>query len=308
MLIDEGVSAEGRVVCPICGETFEDTTEECPNDGANLKIVGVPAETDDTETPSEDSDEEASGESRRHPIKYKRHDKGGERQPAERPESGYSDRISRIPGDKRYAAEPKSAPSATGESPEPFQTARDEEIRSRFEDRRQALMRQRRVETERRGRGKKGPPRPLDSMGAPLTSLGFRIFWMAEGNDPGPVGAAEIDINLQKNRFRAGVSALLGMRDLEDRNELLFLGNIVAGIQFPKRFSPHILVKGGLGWSKTERFSTDQLYLVTSLGAEVGVDAWVTRWIAVSPSMGYMRCTMGDAYWHSFTGKLSIGF
>ena len=172
-------------------------------------------------------------------------------------------------------------------------------------------MKRRKAEASKTGaRGQKTSEntRILNHMGAPLASLGFRVFWMAEGNDSGPVGAAEVEVNLVRYRLRAGVSTLLGLRDLESRNELIFLGNMSIGIQSPKRFSPYIVAKGGIGMSKTERFYTDQLYLLSSLGAEVGVDAWVTRWIAVTPGMGYMRCTADNAYWHSFTGKISIGF
>jgi hypothetical protein len=314
-------ASAGKVVCPVCGETHEDDVVECPNDGTDLRLVGLPAkedrgepeETADTD-PDLDEDGEAPGDSEPTPmIKYKRRDHGGDRRSQGKPENhGYSDRISRIPKDPRYVSEAKSPREVASTPSEPFPIERDEAIRSEFERRRESVSGQRRAaaaaEVETQKSRDLERRRLYNKRGAPLTSMGFRVLWMAEGNDPGPVGGAEIDLNLARYRFRAGLSMLLGLRDLDARDELIFLGNVSIGVQSLQRFSPFIVARGGLGMMKTERFQIDQVYLITSLGVDVGLDSWVTPWLAITPSVGYMRCAIDGAYWHSVTGKLSIGF
>jgi hypothetical protein len=318
------VAQGGKVVCPVCGETMDDDLLECPNDGTDLKLLGIPLKEEEKDK----KDKKDKPERRREPgsaaaapdsskakptIKYKRHDRDGDRRPVEPPAPGsYSDRRSRIPGDKRLAAEPKPVSAAEMAPPEPYPAKLDKGIREEFERHRQHVEEQRKAaDLARAGvedSAESARARLLSSLGAPLTSLGLRVFWLPEGPRTGPVGGTEIDINLARYRLRAGFSTMMGVRALDDRNELVFLENIALGIQAPKQFSPYIVARGGAGLVKTERYRTDQLYLLTSLGVEVGVDSWLTPWIAVTPSMGYMRCTLSDAYWHSFTAKISIGF
>ena len=80
------------------------------------------------------------------------------------------------------------------------------------------------------------------------------------------------------------------------------------GVQYPWRFSPYALVRGGVGVHSSERFGGDIAHLMTGIGVEAGVDSWINEWVSVGLGLGYLRTVIGDAYWNSFTAKLSVGF
>ncbi len=329
-----GPAVAGKVKCPVCGEVYSDDEEECPNDGTNLKLFGKSdkePEPDDTSPPSTDgnvdaqapSDDAAAGgkaaESRESdgeppPMLYKRHDQGGERKPASSKESGgYSDRASRLPGSGRVGP----VPTPGGESKRRATPARngnkaEDRARSDFENERRNKWMKRpdtRLDVNADIRGKAAArKRLLDHLAAPLASLGVRMLWLGENGHPGPVGLGEIEVNIARYRLRAGTASSLGIRVLESRNELVFLQSASAGVQLPMRFTPYIVARGGIGIMATERFNHGYMYLMTAVGAEAGIDAWITPWTAISPSLGYLRCTANDAYWHTVTLKIAIGF
>jgi hypothetical protein len=317
-------------VCPVCGEELPDDKEVCPNDGTNLKLLEKyqpekkqdgPKETEKKKKEKKkETDTGKSGEPGKRdektpapaePLLFKRHDQGGDRKPAATKESGgYSDRMSRIPGDKRHTGTIKRLPPAPAKEGRAASEAVDRKLKSDFESQRNERWQKDTSLRAARTQDKKGDERRrlLSSLAAPITSLGARILWLPEGPHPGPVGATEIDVNLARYRLRAGLSSLLGVRGVKIRNELIFIQTVTLGFQWPRRLSPFLVARGGVGLTATERFGEDQVYLMTALGAEGGMDAWISPWIAVSPSLGYMRCTVNNAYWHSFTAKVSVGF
>ena len=311
----------GTVVCPVCGETFHDDLEECPNDGTNLKLVGKDSSTadkvDGADGREDTTHEEApSGQDANDgaPIRYKRHDEGGERMiaPSGGDDRGYSDRQSRLPGDTRIASPAKVKKETRRPAANPPAKRSDSAVLVDFESNRRRSWAAResvRLRESNAARDRAaGRKKLLQNLGAPLTSLGGRLFWMGEGNGPGPVGAAEIDVNLARYRVRAGISTLLGVRALDTRNELVFLESLSIGGEWPARFAPYVIAKGGIGVLATSRFGVDQAYLFAAFGGEAGVDAWINPWLAVTPSFGYMRCSVKNAYWNSFTFKVSVGF
>ncbi len=313
-------AAASDVVCPVCGLSYPKSTKDCPNDGTDLSLVGREKPTGggdeekaEQEEPDDETDDEREASDSTEPSKYKRIDQQNQRRRATKPQSrqnGYSDRRSRIANDRRGPA------SATNRG------KRNREEQRFSEEERKALAgyeKRRAKEWENRQRLQIGEARArrdraaaekylLYGLGAPLTSLGYRLFWMREGNDAGLVNAAEIDFNLARYRLRAGLSTLIGVRVLPTRDELVFLEHLAAGFQWPWRFSPYVVIRGGVGIMASERFGEQLVYLLTSLGAEVGVDSWITPWMAVTPSFGYVRCMLDNAYWDSFTFKISVGF
>jgi RNA polymerase subunit RPABC4/transcription elongation factor Spt4 len=307
-------------VCPVCGEIYAAGTEVCPNDGTNLLLVetkksevqdelDAPEAKEDGETDSPEVEDDETGVV----SGYKRHDLGGARHPAEQPEStGYSDRRSRIAKERR-------GPRADAERKRRKRVRerrefdeQDTQLTSEFERHREYLWsdreRTRLAEIRVREGVVAARKKLLNSLGAPLTSLGYRMFWMGESADAGPVSAAEIDLNLARYRLRAGFSTLIGIRSLDSRSELVFLESLSFGFQLPRRFSPYVVARGGIGVLTTERFGVDDFFLLTAVGAEVGVDSWITPWIAITPSVGYVRYMIDDLYWDSFTAKVAIGF
>ena len=164
------------------------------------------------------------------------------------------------------------------------------------------------AEAEAQKRKEEALKEHFNGLSAPRTSLGFRMFWMGEGSDSGPVSSAEIDGNWTVSWFRTGLSTLFGGRSVQERHEFLFLAHLSAGFQMPYRFSPFLLGRLGVGVLTTERFGADLSYLLTSVGFDAGLDSWITPWLAISVSTGYERCMMENAHWNSFTYKISIGF
>jgi hypothetical protein len=317
----EGVAA---VVCPVCGETFEDNVEVCPNDGTNLKLDGK-EETSDSNAAHEDhappraqdspssADEAApAGDS---PILYKRHDEDGERRIAPTKErSEYSDRESRLIGSERARAgvpNPKHKKNGMKKHDAPPAEADDAAVLDEFEKRRRFSWEERESARLRESSSKKDREtarrKLLSSLGAPIASLGGRIFWLEDDNArPDPVGAAEVDVNLIRYNIRAGFSTLVGIQS--EKGDLVFLESLSLGMQWPSRFSPFLLIKGGLGFSVSETATTTVSRLLSTVGAEAGLDAWLHPWLAITPSLGYMRCMEKDSYSHTLTAKLAIGF
>jgi hypothetical protein len=318
----------GKVVCPVCGEELPDDVEECPNDGTNLRLLEkykkkkepqkAPDRSDkvtETERSTESHDGEPAPQEPEPagPLLFKRHDQGGDRQPAaNRESSGYSDRMSRIPADRRHMETVKRLPFSPQKGAHAESDEVDQQLKSEFESRREEKWRERGDPSHRQPWAQKGEVSKrrllLSNLAAPITSVGARLFWMPEGPHAGPVGAAEIDANLARYRLRAGLSSLIGVRALKTRSELVFIESVSIGFQWPRRYSPFIIARGGIGLTAGERFKESQIYMMTALGAEVGMDTWLNPWIAISPSLGYMRCIVNNAYWHSFTAKLSVGF
>ncbi|MCP4601897.1 MAG: hypothetical protein GY847_15520 [Proteobacteria bacterium] len=301
--------------CPVCGQAFSDDIEACPNDGTNLELLGKPIESDDKKDEETEDDSQRPGDVKETPKapKYKRLDQNKSWKNTTKPKSErsqHSDRRSRIAGDRR----PKTSE---------LEQRRQEEERRLFleEDKRLLLEYERRrkrswddqkrlhiVEIRASKDRVAAEKRLLNSLGAPLASIGYRLFWMKEENDAGLVNAAEIDIHLARYRLRAGFSTLIGARTLSGRGELMFLEHITIGVQWPWRFSPYIAARGGVGMLVSERFDDKLIYMLTSIGADVGIDSWITPWIAITPSFGYERCMLHNAYWNSFTFKVSVGF
>ncbi len=322
VLVAKGIRAD-EVTCPVCLQPFSDETDVCPNDGTNIKLLGVPVEkkdetSDKTEQKEDGKDkpEEGAedGETEEEGAGYRRHDRGDGRRRTKQSGSGtYSDRRSRI-SDGRLGSSTNLGKKRRQEEEKKLRLFLEEDKRllDDFDSRREQSWKERQqfrlAEFKAQEDRAKAQARLLDGLGAPLTSLGFRMFWMGEGRSEGIVSAAEIDLNLARYRLRAGVSTLIGIRSLSSRNDLIFLEHVFIGFQWPKRFSPYFVLRGGVGVLVSERFGVDLIYLVTSVGAEVGIDSWVTPWIAVTPSIGYERYMLNDAYWNSATVKISVGF
>lgn len=311
------------VVCPVCGQVIDDGTVLCPNDGTDLKLLGKPPEangdTEKTAAPANKSGSDAGVSAGEPPETafstggYKRHDEAGERRVVEEKSSdGYSDRRSRLPKDSRTAApQKKKRHSATVETSN-VEAEDDSGFFADYEKKRRYIWLSRKNAAQVSAQSEEEAARIraqlLRSLAAPIASLGGRVFFMGEEDHLGPVSGAEIDFQLARYHLRAGFSTFLGIRALEARNELVFLESLSIGAQIPSRFSPFFIAKGGLGMIATERFETDQAYLLTAFGAEAGLDAWVHPWLSITPSFGFMRCTVNNAYWNSFTFKLAVGF
>lgn len=314
LLFRPTVGWAGEVVCPVCGQVFPSKTKTCPDDGTDLKLLGNPAEDDSSDdTDSEDGEEEKGDPSPSKPSGYKRHDRGGDRKRTSTSESGYSysDRDSRIKARRGRVSAEERTQREMEERRRAF-LKEEQRLLDDFERQRTGAWEERHLIRHEQIRAAEGRlaarEHLLNGLGAPLTSLGYRMFWMGEGNDSGAVNAAEIDVNLARYRLRAGLSTLIGMRFLSGRSDLVFLEHISVGFQWPARFSPFALVRGGVGILASERFGADLMYLMTSFGVEAGIDSWITPWIAVTPSMGYERIMVESAYWNSFTFKISLGF
>ena len=312
----------GVVVCPVCGESFDDSLGECPNDGTDLRLLGKdkPPSSPDNEAPSQKEPDpdganpENAAKSKKGPILYNRHDEGGSRKIAESEENGagYSDRQSRLPKDSRMKNAPKPKRDHSTSMEQSRAAPDDSAVLDDFERRRKhsweewenIRLQNSKLEEHRAAVRRK----LLMSLGAPLTSLGGRIFWMGESNYPGPVGAAEIDVNIIRYKVRAGMSTLLGIRALNSRNDLVFLESLNIGMQWPGRFSPYVIAKGGVGVLATSRSGVDDAYLLSAFGTETGIDVWLHPWLAITPSVGYMISFTNDKYWNSFTCKVAVGF
>jgi hypothetical protein len=306
------VSAEAaaKVRCPVCGQIFEEDVDVCPNDGANLRVEGKPVE--EAPAPEEGAGDVGDAEDEQAtPGKYTRHDVGGDRQRADQDDLGYDDRRARLGDDRRgdEAAERRRRLRAERERE---LAAEDDRLRTEFEARRRRMWegRQRQAEEDRRtAEGFEHLRRTsLWGRGAPLTSVGVRLSWMGEGDEPGVVSSAEIDVNLVKTKLRVGLSSSIGVRSLPHRDDLLFVESVSLGVQLPWRFSPYVLARAGVGALATNRFGEDITYVVRSLGAEVGLDCRVARWLVVTPSLGYVSYGIDNARWDGFTAKLSVGF
>jgi len=298
--------AAEKVRCPVCGQIFDEKVDVCPNDGADLRVEGKPVE--DAPAPQETEGEEGDEDQ---PPKYTRHDVGGDRQRADGEEIGYGDRRARFGEERRGEEASERRKRQRAERERQFAEA-DARLRAEFESRRRRMWegRQRRAEEERRAAEGFDSLRrtSLWGRGAPLTSVGARFSWMAEGDDPGLVSSAEIDVNLVKTKVRVGLSSSIGVRALERRDDLLFVESVSLGAQLPWRFSPYIVARAGVGALVTNRFGEDLTYVVRTLGAEAGLDCRLTRWLVVSPSFGYAMYAIDAAHWNSFTARLSVGF
>jgi hypothetical protein len=316
------------VVCPVCGQVFDESTPVCPNDGTDLKLLGKPATQDgDIAAPSNDTVEKDTGPGRGTTEEnapeasavsassggYKRHEADGERKVLEEADTTvYSDRLSRLPTDTRTVG-PARRKRANDKEARMSQTAEENAaFFSGYDKKRRLLRQERRADrpSEEAAERERALVREqiLNSSTAPLASVGARFFFLGEGRSLGWTGGAEIDFHFVRRRVRAGASAFLGIRNPNARKEPLFLERLSLGAQLPGRFSPFIVAKGGIGALATNRFRTDLAYLMTSIGIEAGVDAWINPWLVLEPSFGFERYMVKNAYWNSFTWKLAVGF
>jgi hypothetical protein len=310
------VAAAEKVRCPVCGEVFDDE-KVCPNDGTDLSLAGEPVEEQEPDAgeevePEEPEEPEEIPEEEGDP-KYKRHDHGGDRERADTENgSSYSDRHKRIGEERRgkeLAAERRR--KAREKRREEFEE-QDDQLRIDFELRRRQEWSERREREYQDWHAEQQlvavRQQSLWGRAAPFTSLGVRMSWMGEGTRSGPVTGAEIDLNLIKTKMRLGLSTLIGVRALEERNDIVFLEHVSIGIQRPWRFSPFLVARGGIGALVSNRFDETVTYLIRSVGVEGGLDNRLTESVVVSSSFGYVRYMIDDAYWDSFTVKLSVGF
>lgn len=313
LLSASAAGAGEKVRCPVCGQVFDEGVPVCPNDGTDLAAEGRPVAGP---AAGEGEGEEAGGEGEdgggQAPQKYRRQDVGGDRRRADAGgEAGYDDRRARLGGDRRGDGEAERRRQLKERRARAF-ADEDRRRREEFERRRGGMWERRRERAAEDRRAAEGLEelgrRSLWGRGAPLTSIGVRIAWMGEGADPGPVTSAEIDVNLSKAAVRAGLSSSIGVRSLSHRADLLFLESVSFGVQLPWRFSPYAVARGGIGVLATNRFGEDLDYLVRSVGADVGIDCRLTRWFVVTPALGYAALAIDDAYWHTFTARLSVGF
>ncbi len=309
------------VVCPVCGQTIDEGTPVCPNDGTDLRLLGKPRDEKDTEpvptetdsNPGTDNGKTISTSEPEGSGGYKRHDDIGSRKIKEEDENKrFLDRRSRLPKDSRTQTQVRKKRVEPKSEPPPPVEEKDKHFFADYERKRKFVWEEREkgkkeakeaAESRRAARDKL-----LHSLAAPITSLGARIFFLGEGKHAGPTLGAEIDLHLARYKLRAGLSTFLGIRALPTRNELVFLEGLSVGAQLPARYSPFAVVRGGVGMVASERFYVNQYYLMTAVGAEIGIDAWVHPWLSISPSVGYLRCTVDNAYWHTFTAKLAVGF
>jgi hypothetical protein len=308
-----GPALADRVRCPVCGEEFEtEETQVCPNDGTDLRRDGQPVQAP---AGGEDAAAEAPSTAPGAAPKYRRHDLGGERKRADEAGEAYSDRERRIGEERRGQAAAAAAAQKRQKEREREQAefaAEDERLREGFEERRLALAEQRlnsamaewRSGRERSWRDRKS----LWERAAPLTAVGLRLSWMGEDGHPGPLTGAEIDLNPIKARLRVGLSSFIGVRQLADRGELAFIEHVSVGFQIPWRYSPYLLARGGIGVLAGERFGETLNRLVRSAGMETGIDCHVTETMIVTPTVGYARYVVDDAYWDTVTLRLSVGF
>jgi hypothetical protein len=305
--------AAERVRCPVCGQVFDDTVLTCPNDGTDLEREGKRVEPRGAPSPEAGSGDEAADGATDEPsfAKYKRNDVGGDRRRADDAEIGYDDRRSRLGEDRRGEAAAERKRLLEEKRAQAF-AAEDGRLRGEYEARRLKMWERRRERAEEDRRAAEGfddlKRRSLWGRGAPLVSAGLRISWMREGDDPGPVASAEIDVNFAKTALRAGLSSAIGVRSLSHRDDLVFMESVSVGAQLPWRFSPYVVGRAGIGALATNRFGQDMTYVVRSLGAEVGLDCRIARWLVVTPSLGYAVLAVDSAYWNSFTARLSVGF
>jgi hypothetical protein len=308
-----------RVVCPVCGQVFDESTKVCPNDGSDLVLVGrreeVGSDTDDTDTDSDAAPDAQGANEPEHPAVpgYKRHDKGGERQRTAEPvDDTHSDRRSRFAEERRGGNPAAEKARREEEERRRLFAADDARMGADFDKRRAALQKERELTAEEEERARLGlaasRARVLHGLAAPLVSLGYRVSFMGEARDEGAVHGVEIDVNLAKTRLRAGFSTFLGARALDRQDELLFLEHVAIGVEWPWRYAPFALLRAGIGGLATRRFGEDSVTLVRSIGVEAGIDCHLSLWTILSPSVGYVRYMVDDAYWNSITAKISIGF
>ena len=303
-----------EIKCPVCHQSFSVDTEVCPNDGTDLKLRGVPipssAEAVRKESSVAPSDEAKGAEDvpkgKSGASKYKRRAAKRRSLQQKKPSSrGYSDRRSRIDGERGTAEAERRNRQREKEAFE----KEDVLLTNAFEERRAGLWEAKPKPTSEGTAGLEGSvgiqKRLISSPSAPLTSLGFRMFWMGEGNDSGPVGSGEIEVNLARYWFRGGLSTLFGTRSVQERSDFLFLSHLSAGFQWPNRFSPFLVARGGLGLLS---ISSNQNHLLGSVGFDGGVDSWITPKIAISVSVGYKRLITEEAHWDSVSYRISVGF
>ena len=307
------------VICPVCGQHLDDRVKVCPNDGTDLTLVGGRTHEDsgDTDAKEEgppsslDADGEREGDDA--PIRYKRHDEGGDRQIAPPKESsGFSDRESRLLNTERTRASSRPKRRHARSTKRSSKRAANTRVMQEFEKKR--LFSWEKRENSRLLASMAGEDREttqeklLATLAAPLTSLGGRLLWLGEGRDSGMVGAAEIDVNLMRYRLRAGVSTLLGLRAMTGPNDLVFLESLNVGIQWPSRFSPYGIIRGGIGALLSNDGKSTNAVLVGTVGFDVGIDVWTSPWLVLTPSVGYMGNIRDKKYRNTFTAKIAIGF
>lgn len=298
-----------RVKCPVCGQTFNEDLDLCPNDGTNLELLGKPLPDEEPSGPGNDDESTASPDGSS-ANKYKRHDQGGERMATPRSSvDTYSDRHARLADDRRgsftedeaeelqakalFEAEDKRRSEGYRRQRESAWGRRHQELADAKTLRKQLLERREQL---------------LSSLAAPLTSLGTRLWWMSDQGDAGTVVGAEVDVNLVRDVLRIGLSTSLGVRFAAARGDILFLETLSVGAQLPWRFSPYVVGRVGIGGLSYQRAEAETVNPLGLFGVDVGVDVWTNPWLCLTPAVGYAFLLDGKDTWHTFTGKLSVGF
>jgi hypothetical protein len=316
IIVVVGLARAGKVRCPVCDQVFEKSTKVCPNDGTDLPLLGkAPKEGKAADKPEAEpgGGEKAAEEPGEKESKYKRHDLGGERERSDSENGGgYSDRRKRIGEERRGPEAAAERRRKVREKKHKAFAEQDEQLRVGFEERRErewSERRERKYQDWHAGQQLAAVrQRELWGRGAPLTSVGVRVSWMGEGDGSGPITGAEIDLNLLKTVIRVGLSTMIGVRSLEERNDIVFLEHLSLGVQKPWRYSPFVVARGGIGALVSNRFDENLTYLIRSVGVEAGLDNRVTESVVVSSSFGYVRYMVDEAYWNSFTLRISVGF
>jgi hypothetical protein len=316
------------VRCPVCAQDFPIETKECPNDGTDLKLEGkktvtppVTEPTSEEQVPAE-AKPAAGEETKNSEGKYTRQDQGGRRKRTSSVEdeedassAERSDRRRRI-GPERRGPEGKEDDDKFAEEQERLareaRIAKDQRLREEYEKKRannEKATRRQAEEAEIRRRGLAELRwRSLWTQGAPVSSIGARVWWMGEGESPGTVAGAEIDVNFLREKARVGLSTFMGVRSLSDRGDLMFLETVHAGFQYPWRYSPWIVGRAGIGALVENRFDENLTWLVRAVGVEAGVDCRLQPHLVLTPSVGFMRHAVSNAGWNSVVFKFSIGF
>lgn len=311
------VAANNR--CPVCHESFESDVHVCPNDGTNLDLLGEPVKPSDAQEPTwknekapkdtrfDASDTANPTEDGKH--KYIRHDRGGRRRRVTTPDSdtGVEDRTDRQRRlhDARTGVAPSKRKTETVDPNLEIDAAMREKYR--VEKEKASLPDQPEQRTVIVVDKESQRQRELWKQTAPLMSIGGRVSWMGESDDPGPVQGVEIDLNLLRTNVRVGLSSFIGVRHVS-RNELLFLESVSIGVQKPWRFSPYFAGRIGIGTIVSQRFGADITNLVRAVGVDAGIDCRLNNAFVVTPSVGYVRYGVDAASWDSVTLKISLGF
>ena len=331
IMLYASLALAGDIQCPVCGQLFDDSVVECPNDATNLALIKKhqpdktapkkdPKKADTTPKKDEAStpvapQKKKSRRSRRGKGKYKRHDAGGERQRADTDDKNlYSDRADRIRSETRGTNVDAAQRTAERIAREKAFAVQDVERRANFEAARDALWQKRWSGLLAQSTSLRGveslEKASLYRKFAPSATIGARFAWMPndETGEQGLLVGPELDLNFLRRNVRLGFGSFMGVRQLDAGNEMLFLEQLVFGYQWPWRYSPYIAVRGGVGAMVGEALRGSEIAFAAVVGGEAGLDCYVSAAWAVSPSLGVLTYFADGSNWTSFTARISLGF